>query len=301
MAYAGICGAQDLQPNSDPYFHRKSQDEIQAYSRSGAGNGCAAVVADGNQVPVADAGADFTIPKSTPFALTGSATDADPDALSFCWEQWDLGPAGAPGSPVGDAPIFRSFDPVASPTRVFPKVEDLVDNTPTIGEILPTYARTMHFRLTVRDNSSPAGADDWDESVVAVDAVSGPFLVTAPNTAVTWSGSGPHTVTWDVAGTTAPPVHCSHVDIRTSTDGGLDFDQTWAEHVANDGTEELLVGTADTVSARVQVVCSDNIFFDISNANFTISGAANLIFADGVESSDTRRWSLGVAAAGGGR
>ncbi len=301
MAYAGICGAQDLQPNSDAYFHRKSLDEIQAYSRSGAGNGCAAVIADGNQLPVADAGADFTIPKSTPFALVGSATDVDPDALSFCWEQWDLGPAGAPTAPVGDAPIFRTFDPVSTPARTFPRVEDLLDNVPEIGEILPTYARTMHFRLTVRDNSSPAGADDWDESIVAVDGVSGPFLVTAPNTAVTWTGSGPHAVTWDVAGTTSPPVHCSHVDIRTSTDGGLDFDQTWAEHVANDGDESIFVGVADTTTARVQVICSDNIFFDVSNANFTISGAGNLLFADGVESSDTRRWSLGIAAASGAR
>ncbi len=113
MAYAGICGAENLQPHSDAYFHRRSLDQIETYSRTGNGDTCKAVVAQSNAQPVADAGADYTIPISTPFALTGSATDGNGGVLDYCWEQWDLGPAGPAIS--GDAPIFRSFDPGAGP------------------------------------------------------------------------------------------------------------------------------------------------------------------------------------------
>lgn len=290
MAYAGICGAEDLQPNSDAYFHRDSLTVIESFSRTGGGNGCKALVATGNLAkPVVDAGADYTIPISTPFALTGAATDADGDALTYCWEQWDLGPAGPAIS--GNAPIFRSFDPTPEPTRTFPKVADLVDGTPTIGETLPTYARTMHFRLTARDNAVPAGDEAYDETVITVSAAAGPFLVTAPNSAVAWNGIGPHAVAWNVAGTTAAPVSCATVDIDLSTDGGFTFPHSLAVNVANDGGEPVYAGVFDTAAARVRVACRDNVFFDISNADFTIAGADVLLLADSFESGDFVRWS----------
>ncbi|MBZ0089783.1 MAG: hypothetical protein K8H90_05325, partial [Thermoanaerobaculia bacterium] len=290
MAYAGICGAEDLQPNSDAYFHRDSLDVIETFSRSGGGNACKALVATGNlATPEVDAGEDYTIPISTPFALTGAATDADGDTLTYCWEQWDLGPAGPAIS--GNAPIFRSFNPTPEPTRTFPKVADLVDGTPTIGETLPTYARTLHFRLTARDNAVPAGDEEYDESVITVSAAAGPFLVTAPNSAIAWNGIGPHAVAWNVANTTAAPVSCATVDVDLSTDGGFTFPHPLAVNVANDGSEAVYTGVADSATARVRVGCRGNVFFDISNADFTIAGADVLLFADSFESSDTDRWS----------
>jgi hypothetical protein len=292
MAYAGICGAQDLQSNSDAYFHLANLIQIQNYSRSGNGNTCAALLPAGNQPPTADAGADRTIPAGTPFELTGSGADPDGAIASFVWEQYDLGPAGAPASPSGNAPIFRSFDPVPTPWRTFPKLEDLLDGTPTIGEILPTYARTLHFRLTTRDDGLPAGANAWDETAIGVVDTGAPFRVLSPDTSATvWNGSGPHSVAWDVAGTDAAPIACATVDILLSTDAGLTFPLDLAVNVANDGLQEVLVGAPDTAAARVKVKCRGNVFFDVSNQEFGIAGAGALIFADGLESGDSSRWS----------
>ena len=92
MAYAGICGGDNLQPRSDAYFHSRSLDQIISYldvSRPNVGTR----IDTGNSIPTAEAGPNYTIPSETPFELTGAGTDADGDLLVFNWEQRDLGPA----------------------------------------------------------------------------------------------------------------------------------------------------------------------------------------------------------------
>jgi uncharacterized repeat protein (TIGR01451 family) len=272
MAYAGICGSQNIQPNSDDHFHTESIDEMRAYTVAGSGNSCATITTTGNSPPVVDGGSDYTIPLDTPFTLTGSATDPESDPLTYNWEQFDLGPAGHPNSPVGNAPLFRSFSSLATPSRTFPQITDIVNNTQTIGEILPFYDRGMIFRFTVRDNNvaPSAGGVASDQVEVTVTDSAGPFLVTAPNTAVTWSTGTLEHVTWDVANTDLAPVSCAAVDLRLSTDGGFTYPVTLASGVPNDGSEMVTVPIELTTSARVQVSCADNIFFDISDADFTI-------------------------------
>ncbi len=271
MAYAGICSPQNLQSNSDDYFHGISFDEIVSFTTNGTGNSCAAITSTGNTPPSAEAGASYSIPLNTPFTLTGSGTDPDGTAsLTYNWEEFDLGPAGAPNSPSGNAPIFRSFGPTTSPSRTFPRISDIVNNTQTLGELLPSYARTMNFRFTVRDNQVPAGGVASDQTTVTAVTGTGPFLVTSPNTAVTWTGNTSETVTWNVAGTSAAPISCANVNISLSSDGGFTYPTVLEVNTPNDGSASVLVPNISTSAARVRVSCANNIFFDISNANFTI-------------------------------
>ena len=270
MGYAGICGADNLQPNSDAYFHVHSILEIRNHIVSGSGNTCAAFTSTGNGDPVVTMPASgFTIPKSTPFYLTGSATDPNNDPLVYCWEQYNLGPAGTWNNPSGNAPIFRSFNAVSSGTRLFPKLSSLLNNTVVIGEILPSYARILTFRLTARDNKPGGGGLAQDVMTFNVDGTAGPFLVTYPNTNVTIGGN--QVMTWDVAGTTAAPVSCSNVKITLSTDGGNTWPTVLAANTVNDGSELVTLPNINNSQARIKVEAVGNIFFDISNTNFTIT------------------------------
>ncbi len=270
QAYAGICGSQNIQSNSDAYFHGISLDEIISYSTSGTGNSCPVQTATGNNPPTVDAGAAYTIPLETPFELCGTGSDPDLDPLTFSWEQFDLGQTGHPNSPVGDAPIFRSFTPTASPCRTFPQISDLVADTQTLGEILPTYARTLDFRLTARDNQSGGGGVMDDSTSVDVVDTAGPFRVISPNTSGSLLQGSSQTVAWDVASTDQAPISCATVDITLSSDGGFTYPTSLASGVANSGSRSVTLPNTAIANARIQVRCADNIFFDISDVDFGI-------------------------------
>ncbi len=271
MAYAGICGAENLQPHSDDTFHGRSFDQIVAFSTGTTGNSCAVTTATGNLAPAVNAGAAFTIPKQTPFTLTGSATDPEGDPLTYMWEEFDLGTAAPPNDDIAAVrPIFRSFVPLLIPSRTFPRLSDILNNVATIGESMSTRNRTMTFRLTARDNRTGGGGVNFASTTVTINAAAGPFVVTQPDTAVTWAANSNQTVTWDVAGTTAAPISCANVAIDLSTDGGLTFPTSLAASTANDGTQSVTIANLPTTQGRVRVSCVGNVFFDIGNANFTI-------------------------------
>ena len=282
MAYAGICGSSNnLQPNSDATFHTGTYEEMRAFISSTA---CGVNTATSNTAPVVVAPASgFTLPVGTPFKLTATATDAEADALTYSWEELDLGPRQSPTGPQvagQNVPLFRSFNPVASSTRFFPRLSDLVNNTTVLGERLPTVTRTMRFRCTARDqHSGPAGVIggvDFSTLVTLnVNSTAGPFLVTAPNTAVSWTGGTTQTVTWDVANTNVTPVSCALVNIRLSLDGGLTYPTVLATNEVNDGSATVTAPSVGSTQsqARVMIEAADNYFFDISNASFTITPA----------------------------
>ncbi|WP_343643447.1 reprolysin-like metallopeptidase [Chryseobacterium sp.] len=269
MAYAGICGStNNLAPNSIPTFHTKSYQSITTKVQSTT---CQVTLPVNNFAPTVNAGGDYTIPKSTPFRLEGSATDIDNNPLTYSWEQNDVGPAGDWNAPTGNAPLFRSYVPVTVPYRYFPKLTDVINGTISKGEVRPSYARTMEFRLTVRDNNAGCAGVANDDAVITVDGNSGPFNVTAPATAVSWAGNSTQTVTWDVANTTAFPVNAATVNIYLSTDGGLTYPTLILASTPNDGSEAVTIPNVNTTQARIMVAAETNVFYNINPVNFTIT------------------------------
>ena len=292
MGYAGIT-SYDVAAHSFDFYHEASIAQIQTNLSSVT---CPVTTTVGNSTPVVAAVSNYTIPKSTPFALTGSATDADAgDVLTYCWEENDNATSSQTNAnsvakaTKASGPNWVSFKPITSPTRYFPQLSSILTGATTTGpltggdasvttEALSSVARTLNFRLTVRDNavySSTAPVNvaqtNFTDMVVTVSAASGPFAVTAPNTAVSYTGGSSQTITWDVAGTTASPVSCANVKISLSTDGGQTFPTVLAASTPNDGSEVLTIPNTATTTARIKIESVGNIFFDISNSNFTIT------------------------------
>ena len=272
MAYAGICGAtNNVAAHSEDFFHGYNITEMGAFIYTGSGNNCPVKITTSNNNPVVEAGLNYTIPKSTPFALTAVGSDVNGDTLTYTWEQMDNGAASSPPQATNAVgPLFRSLKGTTSPTRVFPRLVDIVNNVNPTWEELPGVARNMKFRVVVRDNDWFAGCTAEDDMNVTVAAASGPFLVTVPNTNVLWNVGTPQTVTWDVANTTAAPVSCSNVRISLSTDGGFTYPVVLADNEPNDGMATISVPNNVSTTCRVKVEGMGNIFFDISNTNFRI-------------------------------
>ena len=276
MAYAGICSPQDLASNSIAYFHGVSYDEITNFINTGGGNNCDVMTATGNSAPSVTASANYTVPKSTPFSLTGVATDPNGDALTYQWEEMDAGSAAGNWN-SGSKPFFRSNVPVTTPTRLFPKLSSILAGTYTTvpGEFLPTTAQTLKFRLTARDNKMGGGGVCAATTTITVNATAGPFAVTSQSTTgISYPGGSTQTINWNVNGTDVAPINCTNVNIYISVDNGATFTLS-AANTPNDGSQAITLPTytVNKTTCRVKVESIGNVFFDINKKMFTITAS----------------------------
>nr|WP_042196394.1 M12 family metallo-peptidase [Kibdelosporangium sp. MJ126-NF4] len=211
---------------------------------------------------------------------------------------------------VTDADSLKYYSPGQNavnrnPTRVFPDMAQILANNtnaktgacppappkpPSGGktnvpqelidcysEFLPTADwtgfkddRTMHFRLTARDARHGGGGIGFAETAVKLAPDAGPFLVTSQGSTAALAGGSKQTITWDVAGTNTAPVNAKNVKISLSADGGKTFPYAITHSTPNDGSEQLRLPDVPTTKARIKVEAVGNVFFDVSDADFTI-------------------------------
>ena len=113
----------------------------------------------------------------------------------------------------------------------------------------------------------------------------GPFQVTAPNSNITWNAGSTATVTWSVNGTNAGTVNCAAVNILCPQMVAIRSPVVLASATANDGSEVVNVPATQGTTNRIKVEAVGNIFFDISNTNFTIGAPPLCADAAGLASS----------------
>lgn len=299
MSYFGTTPGDNLVGIKDLRFHGISYDQMTAWISTPVGGQCGTTNTTGNDPPMVSAGANYTIPRFTPFTLTAMGSDPNPNDQSnvtYAWEQFQA--AGNATTYAQDTtaasyedaltdpttttrPIFRATVPMRGTSRTFPSLEYILNNAnnpPDFvtgpfnqqlhpGEELPRVERTLKFRVTARDN---VGGVNNSEMTVNVKGSAGPFTVNDPTG--TWTGGSTQTVTWNVANTGAgTAVNTANVRISLSTDGGLSFPTTLAHSTPNNGSASVFVpNNVITSTARIKVEAIDNIFFDISGTNFSI-------------------------------
>jgi hypothetical protein len=107
---------------------------------------------------------------------------------------------------------------------------------------------------------------------VKVSNSGGAFTVTYPNPGgELWYEGETKTVTWAKGNTHLTPFNVANVAIELSIDGGYTYPITLKASTPNDGSEDIVVTNDFTFAARVRVRAIGNVFFNISQNDFTIS------------------------------
>jgi hypothetical protein len=202
----------------------------------------------------------------------------------------------------------------ASPTRTFPDLPQILANNtnaetglcPTaaspataaqidcFSEFLPTSdyvgfagvnasPLSLNFKVTARDGK---GGVNSATSSLTLAPGTGPFLVTSHNAAASYDSLSSQNVTWSVAGTDAAPIGTANVKITLSTDGGYTYPWVLAASTPNTGSKTVTLPLVATTRGRIKVEAIGNVFFDVSNTDFTVRLVGDLDGDGGIGCSD---------------
>jgi subtilisin-like proprotein convertase family protein len=277
MGYAGITDY-DIQSHSDNYFGYTSISQIQDNLASKA---CPISTNLNNQTPIVSAGWDYTIPKSTPFILTGSSSDPNGDSMTYCWEQNDSATINEKEEKSisyetkPNGPLFRSILPSTSNIRYMPELSKVLSGQlNTTWESLSSIARTLNFTLTVRDNAPLGlGQTQTDAMMITVNNNAGPFTITSQNNpGVNWTSGNTENIDWTVNNSDILP-GSSNVNIKLSTDGGLTFPTVLVSNTPNDGSEQITVPDINATNCRILIEPTENIYYAVNNLSFSMTNS----------------------------
>jgi hypothetical protein len=283
------------------------------------GNGGDVQTVTTDHSPVVTAPADKTIPRQTPFTLTGSATDADADVLHYLWEQTDSGTGtDLVSNSKPNGPLFRVFGTAAQVSGANSLLyhspgENLAGTDPsrTFPDLTQILAGSTNAATGSCPSAGPAPVaqpvvDCYSEFLPTSGRIMH-FRLTARDTrpstggGVSWDDvaltvaptAGPFLVTSRASGGIASGVEpvtwavahtntsalAKDVRISLSTDGGLTYPTVLAASTPNDGSQAVLLPNITTNTARIRVEAVANYFFDINDANFSVVPAPR--FAQG--------------------
>jgi hypothetical protein len=241
----------------------------------------------------------YTIPVRTPFALTGSATDANGDPLTYMWEQNDRGAATGTGlisNTKTNGPLFRQFGTRAvvsssatlqydspgenhvdgNPTRVFPDMAQiLANNTNAETGVCPTASATpTATQIDCFSEYLPTAAYVGFTGVNASPA-SLHFKLTARDGR---GGVNSATTTLTLAPAAGPFLVTSFNGTGTTVDGGSTQTVTW--DVANTNTAPVSVG-----NVRISLTTDGGATWTVLANSVPNNGSANVTMPSIVTSS----------------
>lgn len=283
MSYNNICDAgQNIGGSREQnlYFHSNSLIRMITYATIGDGNSCPTMTPTNNTPPSISAdpcghNGTFTIPKNTPFILTGEAEDAEGDQIYYSWEQYNEDGSGTPtqgfigvqAANSNIAPLFRSYPPSTSGNvRYFPNKASVINNEAEDFDILPAVPRTLNFQFIARDKNANGGGVALEEMEVPV-AATGPLRINTPNNSTVYTSGETTTITWS---TTNSDDLCNNVDILMSIDGGESYNYTLASNVSYAAAQrEITIPSSvpTTSTAKFMVKCVDSECIQFYNIN----------------------------------
>ncbi|GEN66283.1 reprolysin-like metallopeptidase [Chryseobacterium rhizosphaerae] len=293
MGYAGIT-YDNVQANSDGYFHYKSIDQVLTNLENKLNCGVSQNI-NNNTAPVINPLAAYSIPKGTAYYLEASATDAENDPINYTWEQNDStdefstisGDSGWGYNSKGA--LTRSLPGSPNGRRYFPKLETVMNGGLTNKQEWETVSyipRVLNYAVTVRDQNPQRPMVSSSTTSVTV-GNDGPFKFNGLTTSSVLYNDAVNTIYWDVANTNTAPYNVAAVKIDYTTDNGI----TWADLVTatpNTGNYNVQMPGSLSGTVKLRISAVGSIFYAISPV-ITVGGAptSSTLAPTGISTLDT--------------